>query len=42
MGLLAEMTHVGIERLAAGHRQHDRAQRDEGDPGRVQEQVDSA
>ena len=26
----AEMAHVGVERLAAGHRQHHRAQRDEG------------
>ena len=28
--LAAEMAHVGIERLGAGHRQHDRAQRQEG------------
>ena len=28
---LAEVAHVGIERLAAGDAQHDRAQRDEGD-----------
>ena len=28
--LAAEMPHVGIERLGAGHRQHDRAQRQEG------------
>ena len=26
------MTHVGVERLGAGHRQHDRAEIDEGEP----------
>jgi hypothetical protein len=36
-GPFAEMAHVGIERLAARHRQHHRAQRHEGDPGRTQE-----
>ena len=39
--LFAEMAHVGIKRLAAGHRQHHRAQRHEGDPGRVHEQSEA-
>ena len=33
----AEMAHIGIQRLAAGHRQHHRAQRYKSHPGRVQE-----
>ncbi len=36
----AEMAHVGIERLGAGHRQHDRAQRHEGLPAGQLEQAD--
>ena len=33
------MAHIGVKRFAAGHRQHDRAQRDEGGPGLVGEQA---
>jgi hypothetical protein len=36
-GAAAEMAHIGIQRLAARHRQHDSTQRNKGDPGRVQE-----
>jgi hypothetical protein len=34
---LAEVAHVGIQRLGTGHAQHDEAERDEGD-GRVEEE----
>ena len=34
------MAHVGIERLGAGHRQHDRAQRQEGERRVEREEAD--
>ncbi len=34
------MPHIGIKRLGAGHRQHDRAEQNEAVPGMVQQQVD--
>ena len=37
-GAGAEMAHVGIQRLAARHRQHHRAQRHKGGPGLGDEQ----
>ena len=34
------MAHVGVERLGAGHREHDRAQREEGAPAVGEEEMD--
>ena len=38
--LAPEMAHIGIERLRAGHRQHNRSQRQEGEHGIEKEKVD--
>ncbi len=34
------MSHIGIKRFGAGHRQHDRAEQNEAVPGMVQQQID--
>jgi hypothetical protein len=40
IGPAAEMAHVGVERLGAGHRQHHRAHRDEGEESLLEEELD--